>query len=149
MLSYNTNSLSYVGANEIVGTPLIDTGISYMYIQGVKLNNDGLVYIIVGDSTVWDRDPLISEIKQGTGPNGLPALHYRVLTYKTADSRSGNMAWTSLPSGSLKLYLLPSDNNPFDTANFGSMQSYDIAQEVQWGYRITVAIVALLLMLWI
>jgi hypothetical protein len=36
------------------------------------------------------------------------------------------MALTGLGSGTFKLYILPSDDNPFDTANFGVIKSYTI-----------------------
>jgi hypothetical protein len=78
--------------------------------------------------TIWTRDPLISEIKKGSGPNGLPPLHYRVLPYQKTVASSSYMAFNGLDAGSYKLYILATDDNPFDTANFGVMQSFVISR---------------------
>lgn len=96
----------------------------------MALTNNGLVYIIVGDPTVWTRAPVISEIKTGSGPNGLPPVFYRVLSYKTADANTGNMAWTSFTGGPYTMYIVVSDDNPFDTATFGAITNYTISREV-------------------
>lgn len=45
--------------------------------------HNGIIYIIAGEDS-WPRDPLISEIKQGSGPDGLPPVFYKVLAYRTA-----------------------------------------------------------------
>ena len=50
---------------------------------------------------MWTRAPVVSEIKTGSGPNGLPPAFYRVLTYK-AGTRL-NMAWTSFTGGPYKM----------------------------------------------
>jgi len=92
----------------------------------MTLNHNGLIYIIVGDNTVWTRAPLISEIKSGSGPGGSPPVFYKILAYKTSVSTSGNMAWTSMPQGSFTMYVVGSDDNPFDTANFGVIKSFKI-----------------------
>lgn len=105
-------------------------GPNYLYFYHVTLAHDGLIYVIVGDPTVWPRDPLISEIKTGSGPNGLPPVFFQVLSYQTTDANSGNMAWTTMTGGPYKMYVVVSDNNPFDTANFGPITSYTISAEV-------------------
>jgi hypothetical protein len=101
-----------------------------MYIYNLALQNNGLVYVIVGDST-WTRAPVISEIKKGSGPNGLPPQYFQVLSYKTNNSTSGNLAWTSMSSsGTFSVYIVASDDNPFDNANFGPIHSYNLTAEV-------------------
>ena len=40
------------------------------------------------------------------------------------------MAWTGLTSGNFIMYMVASDDNPFDTANFGVINSYLIVAEV-------------------
>lgn len=98
----------------------------------MKLTNDGLIYVIAGDSTVWTRAPVISEIKQGSGPNGLPPVFFRVLAYRTAEPYTSSVAFTGLGSAKLKMYILPSDDNPFDTAEFDEslIKSHTISMEV-------------------
>lgn len=56
------NSLSYIGSNSInnIGSFRIDAGPSYLYVEGITLNNNGLIYFIVGDPNLWKRDPLVS-----------------------------------------------------------------------------------------
>jgi len=94
----------------------------------MNLNSDGLIYVIVGDPTLWKRDPLVSEIKKGSGPDGLPPLHFRILAYRTAVQSSSYIAWTDLQKGTCNLYIMVSDSNPFDTANFGTIRKYTINQ---------------------
>ena len=122
------NSLSYIGTNAInnLGSIRIDAGPSYLYVEGIKLNNNGLIYFIVGDRTLWTRDPIVSEIKKGSGPNGLPPAYFRILAYKTSDPTSSYMAYTDIKKGSYTLYIMVSDNNPFDTANLGTISKYTI-----------------------
>jgi hypothetical protein len=98
-----------------------------MFIEGLTLANNGLIYFIVGDPNLWTRDPLVSEIKKGSGPNGLPPVYFRILAYKTTDATSSYLAWTDMPDGSYNLYVMVSDNNPFDTANFGTIYKYPIS----------------------
>jgi hypothetical protein len=124
------NSVSYVGSNSFTnaeGSFRIDLGPSYMFIEGLTLANNGLIYFIVGDPNLWTRDPLVSEIKKGSGPNGLPPVYFRILAYKTTDATSSYLAWTDMPDGSYNLYVMVSDNNPFDTANFGTIYKYPIS----------------------
>lgn len=50
-----------------------------------------------------------------------------MIAYNTIDSSSGNLACSNLAgSGSYVLYVVASDNNPFDTANFGVIQKFTI-----------------------
>lgn len=106
------------------GSFRIDDGPSYLFIEGITLNQNGLIYIIVGDPKSWPRAPIVSEIKKGSGPNGLPPVYFRILAYKTTDPTSSYMAWTDMPEGSYDLYIMVSDNNPFDTANLGTISKY-------------------------
>jgi hypothetical protein len=59
------------------------------------------------------------------------------------------MAWTSFTGGPYMMYVVASDNNPFDNANFGVIKSYSISVEVpKWGSNILFALsLALLLFL--
>lgn len=72
----------------------------------------------------------MSEIKKGSGPDGLPPADFRVLSYRTTDASSSNMAWTGLGSSEYKVYIMATDENPFDTANLGIIRSYTISKEV-------------------
>lgn len=147
LVSTSTSSPGYSGVNDIQGTLTYYTGPNYLFISNILLQHDGLVYVIVGDPKVWTRAPVISEIKTGSGPNGLPPVFYRVLTFKTGTRL--NMAWTSMTGGPYKMYVVASDNNPFDNANFGAIKTYSISVEVpKWGSTIIFALgLALLLFL--
>jgi hypothetical protein len=146
--SCSVNSLGYVGANDITGSFTLNTGSNYMYIYNLNLQNNGLVYVIVGDST-WSRAPVLSEIKTGSGPNGLPPQFFQVLDYKTTNSSSANLAWTSMPTtGIFSVYIVASDANPFDNANFGSIHSYTISPEVpSWEKYLFMGIAMLLVLI--
>ena len=96
----------------------------------MALSQSGLIYIIIGDPKTWLRDPLVSEIKKGSGPNGLPPVHFRILSYKTTDATSSYMAWTDMPEGSYDVYIMVSDGNPFDTANLGTINKFSFSNEV-------------------
>lgn len=133
IVSAGVNTPSYVGTNSVLGTFSYGTGPNFVYIYNIKLQHNGLVYIIIGDTTVWPRAPVISEIKTGSGPNGLPPVFFRVLAYKSTDANSGNMAWNGLSKGSYTIYIVASDENPFDNANFGPISSYSITSEVPLG----------------
>lgn len=147
LVSTSTSSAGYTGVNDIQGTLTYYSGPNYFSISNILLQNDGLVYVIIGDPTVWTRAPVVSEIKTGSGPNGLPPVFYRVLTYSTGTRL--NMAWTSFTGGPYQMYVVASDNNPFDNANFGVVNSYKIAVEVpSWGSSILFGLgLALLLFL--
>ena len=122
------SAASYIGVNSIAGTVNFGFGPNFLYIYNMALANNGLIYIIVGDPAVWTRAPVISEIKTGSGPNGLPPVYYRVLSYKTGSPNTGNMAWTSFTGGPYVLYMVISDDNPFDTATFGTITTYTISR---------------------
>ena len=50
-----------------------------------------------------------------------------MIAYTSTNPSSGNLACTNLAgSGSYVLYVVASDNNPFDTANFGVIQMFTI-----------------------
>ena len=58
------------------------------------------------------------------------------------------MAWTGLTNGNYILYMVASDDNPFDTANFGTIHSWPIAPEVpSWEKFMAVSLLALLLLM--
>ena len=146
--SIGTNAVSYIGANEIVQPFYMGTGPNFFYIDNLSLNQNGLIYVIMGDPNSWTREPVISEIKTGTGPNGVPPVFFRVLSYKTTDLSSANMAWTSLTSGSYVVYMVASDDNPFDTANFGIIHKFSIAAEVPaWGSYMVLSLLAFILLM--
>lgn len=64
---------TYVGNNEInSGSIFVDIGPTYAYVQGINMPNNGIIYIIIGKDSLWTRDPLIEEIRKGSGPDGLP-----------------------------------------------------------------------------
>lgn len=131
LYNYTINSLSYIGTNAIsnLGSFRIDAGPSYLFVEGITLNNNGLIYFIVGDPNLWTRDPLVSEIKKGSGPDGLPPVYFRILAYKTSDPTSSYLAWTDMTSGSYNLYIMVSDSNPFDTANLGQISKFEFSYE--------------------
>lgn len=102
--------------------------------------------MIVGERNVWPRAPLVSEIKSGSGPNGLPPVYFRVLNYDSTVSTSGNLAWTTMGKGDFVIYVVAADNNPFDTCNFGSIVSATFSNEIpKWEQYLTAALLALLL----
>jgi hypothetical protein len=141
-------SAGYSGPNNIIGNVAIGTGPNFVYIYNVALAYSGLIYVIVGDPTVWTRAPVISEIKTGSGPNGLPPVFFRVLSYQAGNANSGNMAWTTMSGGPYTVYVVVSDNNPFDTANFGTISSYTINAEVAaWEKFITIGLLLLFCLL--
>jgi hypothetical protein len=127
--SYSVDSISYIGSNSISnsGSYRVSTGSNYLYIEGLTLSNNGLIYVMVGDPSIWARDPLVSEMKKGSGPGGLPPLYFRILAYKTSAASSSYMAWTSMPSGTYNLYIMVSDSNPFDTANLSPITKTSIS----------------------
>ena len=55
-----SNVASYIGPNEIVGTFKYGTGPNFLFITNIVLQQNGLIYVIVGDVTVWTRDPVVS-----------------------------------------------------------------------------------------
>jgi hypothetical protein len=127
LLSTSLNSASYVGSNDFSGNPTVGVGPNFIYLTNLNLQYSGLVYVIVGDNTVWSRAPVVSEIKMGSGPNGLPPVHYRVLYYVSGNATSGNLFWSGLKSdGVYTMYVVVSDSNPFDNANLGVVRSYSI-----------------------
>lgn len=130
LTSSTVDNVSYVGPNDISGSVTYGVGPNYFYIYNVVLTNNGLVYVIVGDNAVWPRAPVFSEIKTGSGPNGLPPVFFGVMAYKSSVASSGNLAWTSMTSGSYTVYMVASDDNPFSNANFGTIKSFQISHEV-------------------
>lgn len=121
----------YTGANDIDSSSInVDVGPNYAYVSGITMPHNGIIYVIIGQNSVWTRDPVISEIKKGSGPNGLPPVYFRVLPYRTAEPYSSYLSYTGVGSENLTMYIMASDDNPFDTANFGAIRSYAISAEV-------------------
>lgn len=92
--------------------------------------NNGLIYVIIGKASLWPRDPVISEIKKGSGPNGLPPLFFKILGYKTSQASSSYVSYTGMPDENMTVYILGSDDNPFDDANFQSIIKHEISAEI-------------------
>ena len=148
LVSLTTSVASTVGPN-VLSMGHVDVGPDYLYIDGMTLDTDGLIYVIVGEASLWPRAPVISEIKQGSGPNGLPPVFYRVLAYRTGEPYTSSVSFTGLGGSTLKMYIMYSDDNPFDTANFGAtIKSYTIEPEVPtWERSLTALSVLVLLAL--
>ena len=126
----------------------MDVGPDYVYVSGLALDNNGLIYVIVGQSSLWTRAPVISEIKQGSGPNGLPPTFYKVLAYRTDEPFTSSVAFTGLGDSQLTMYIMASSDNPFDNAEFGEIVSHKIVGEVAtWEGFLGVAGVVLLALL--
>jgi hypothetical protein len=150
LANYSLNTQSYIGPNAITNLTSfrVDAGPSYLFVEGITLQQNGLIYFIVGDPTTWTRAPLVSEIKKGSGPNGLPPIHFRILSYRTADPTSAYMAWTDMPEGTYDLYIMASDSNPFDTANLGTINKYTFTYEVpKWESLLTALTLSSMLLL--
>ena len=110
--------------------------------------NNGIIYVIIGEKELWSRAPTISQIKKGSGPNGLPPVYYKILGYRTGEVETGYAAYTDVGDAALKMYILCSDDNPFDTANFGTIREYDIVAQVPaWENHLVAIGVLLCLML--
>ncbi len=91
---------------------------------------------------------MISEIKQGSGPDGLPPVFYKVLAYRTAEKYSSYAAFTGLGTQNLNLYILGSNDNPFDTTSFGAIRKFSVKAEVpKWESRLGILGVLLLIMM--
>lgn len=99
VVSAGANAAAFVGTNDLAASFRYGTGPNFLYIDNLYLTQNGLVYVIVGKDSVWPRAPVISEIKTGSGPNGLPPAYFRVLHYQSSDPSSANMAWNGLGSG--------------------------------------------------
>lgn len=138
---------AYVGPNDINPASIfVDTGPNYVYVQGITMPHNGIIYIIIGDASVWHRHPVISEIKRGSGPDGLPPLFFRVLGYRTSEFNSSYAAFVSIGTTKLRMYIMGSDDNPFDTANFGPIRMFEIKAEVpSWQFRLAISIFVILL----
>jgi hypothetical protein len=85
LVSMTPSAASYVGANDVNYNSInVDIGPTYVYVSGMTMPHNGIIYVIIGQDSVWTRAPLISEIKKGSGPNGLPPVYFKVLPYRTA-----------------------------------------------------------------
>ena len=52
---------AYVSTNDVVASSIyVDVGPNYVYVHGMTMPNNGIIYVIVGKESVWPRDPLIS-----------------------------------------------------------------------------------------
>jgi hypothetical protein len=55
------SNATYIGSNDMInGTIFVDVGPTYIYVQGMKVQNDGIIYIIIGEDNLWKTDPVIS-----------------------------------------------------------------------------------------
>jgi hypothetical protein len=60
---------------------------------------------------------------------------------------SGFFAYTNLRQGSFNMYIVASDANPFDTANFGAIKKYEIKNEVpSYGARAVAMLLAIIIL---
>lgn len=59
----------------------------------------------------------------------MPPVYYKVLAYKTNEASTGYAAYTDVGDTNLVMYIMCSDDNPFDTANFGTIRKYEISAE--------------------
>jgi hypothetical protein len=51
----------YIGANDINPSSVyIDIGPSYVYVSGMTMPHNGIIYIIIGQDSLWTRAPVIS-----------------------------------------------------------------------------------------
>lgn len=49
LMSYGSSTAAYIGVgNDFVNDIYVDVGPNYVYIYGMKLNHNGLIYIIIG-----------------------------------------------------------------------------------------------------
>lgn len=61
---------------------------------------------------------------------------------------SGYFAYTNLPQGTFNMYVVCSDENPFDTAHYSSITTYQLKNEVPtWAMRLLSASVLLAVLL--
>lgn len=51
------------------------------------------------------------------------------MAYRTSDPYSGYAAFVGLGTEKLIMYIMASDDNPFDTANFGQIRAISIEPE--------------------
>ena len=131
VLSLDDSVTTYVGDNDVNANSMyVDIGPTYVYVYAMTMSNDGLIYVIIGEDSLWSRAPTISEIKKGSGPDGLPPVYYRVLAYRTAEQDTGYVAYTGVGDSTLKMYIMASDDNPFDTAKFSTIREYTITKEL-------------------
>jgi hypothetical protein len=59
----------------------------------------------------------------------LPPRFFKVLGYRTSEPNSSNAAFIGIGSSRLRMYIVVSDDNPFDTAIFGEIRKYIIDPE--------------------
>lgn len=56
LLSMNSSETSYVGNSvDFDGDFNVDVGPTYVYVEGMKLTNDGIIYVIIGEDELWPR----------------------------------------------------------------------------------------------
>ena len=85
LVSMTPSAASYVGTNDIRSYTInVDIGPTYVYVSGMTMPHNGIIYVIIGQDSLWPRAPLISEIKKGSGPNGLPPVYFKILPYRTS-----------------------------------------------------------------
>lgn len=71
-----------------------------------------------------------------------------MLAYRSDDPYTSYVAFTGIGNSKLKMYIMPSDDNPFDDADFGRIRAHNIeAEEPSWEARLVFLGVGLLLLL--
>lgn len=56
-----SSSNSYVGANDVVSSSIrVDIGPTWVYVSGMTMPHNGIIYVIIGRNSVWPRAPVIS-----------------------------------------------------------------------------------------
>ena len=59
--SMTVSAQPYIGANDINPSSVyIDIGPSYVYVSGMTMPHNGIIYIIIGQDSLWTRAPVIS-----------------------------------------------------------------------------------------
>lgn len=54
VLSLDDSVTTYVGDNDVNANALyVDIGPTYVYVYGMALPNDGLIYVIIGEDSLW------------------------------------------------------------------------------------------------
>lgn len=55
------SAASYVGVNDVVSTSIrVDVGPTWVYVSGMTMPHNGIIYVIIGKDSLWPRPPVIS-----------------------------------------------------------------------------------------
>lgn len=56
-----SSSNSYVGTNDVVSSSIrVDIGPTWVYVSGMTMPHNGIIYVIIGRNSLWSRAPVIS-----------------------------------------------------------------------------------------